>query len=578
MDISVNDSTGTDNNPVLLCNSPLMHEGKTPGIYLYQAEGEEQLIALVIHNETTYETVQLTKAVQSELFDQLVWPTASDSPVTADLAVKLKSNIIPLCELSSLSDDDYTYDSEFDGASSSSEEEDDENKEGYSAFEHLAIGNSAFAEACQTDFRQDLYRLEQADPPLIVSNLDGSFDFLYYYDGKTLRLSPGEFVALAGDFYGTRTPICTGSTKKQRDKLFADAFKTLIPVNSEDKYNVLLKLKEAFGDEIEAAKAGVSDNMQPHDAALCHEEHNDPTILYGKITRYFPYIKTYMEFNSHYMVLLSRNYDHFGGDAELAFGAGYRVAVETAKQAYAKRETAEGTALLSLALTQILFACHYLTDLFAAGHIRTPRRRLIDDVYRRFTFAQSMLPFNSSITAGLITNAMHNEDGYKGLWVSNRTLPQRSRWRLKGDNCYFDPDARGNIYFATEIVSKVLKEIVNVSRLGETIDKREPGKSFYFYRRYIPRVLKNDNERQNIEPLLKPAEKGTHEFAVRKCKETGYDKGDTGYDDNWNPSSVYAALKKHHFLTPRPGEHIKFLSHSDKEFLETEFRRSFPVS
>lgn len=76
-----------------------------------------------------------------------------------------------------------------------------------------------------------------------------------------------------------------------------------------------------------------------------------------------------------YLEVVSHNYDHFGWNNMKAYVSYHRQAIEHARQAFAKRKTNPSASrrLLNRALILNAYADHYLTDAFAAGHIRLPR-------------------------------------------------------------------------------------------------------------------------------------------------------------------------------------------------------------
>ena len=66
------------------------------------------------------------------------------------------------------------------------------------------------------------------------------------------------------------------------------------------------------------------------------------------------------------------------------------------------------------------YAQHFLTDLFSAGHLRTPRRLL----------HQSIASLQSLWLADKVNREMHDEEASAGLWVSNQL---GERWVVYGD-------------------------------------------------------------------------------------------------------------------------------------------------
>lgn len=76
-----------------------------------------------------------------------------------------------------------------------------------------------------------------------------------------------------------------------------------------------------------------------------------------------------------YLEVLSQNYNHFGWNNMVSYVDFHQKALQFAKKSYDLRETnpVQSRALFNKALIFNAYADHYLTDAFAAGHIRVPR-------------------------------------------------------------------------------------------------------------------------------------------------------------------------------------------------------------
>lgn len=76
-----------------------------------------------------------------------------------------------------------------------------------------------------------------------------------------------------------------------------------------------------------------------------------------------------------YLEVVSHNYDHFGWNNMKAYVSYHRQALDQARQAFFKRKSNPSASRRHLHRALILnaYADHYLTDAFAAGHIRLPR-------------------------------------------------------------------------------------------------------------------------------------------------------------------------------------------------------------
>lgn len=113
----------------------------------------------------------------------------------------------------------------------------------------------------------------------------------------------------------------------------------------------------------------LSTEVEMVQAAL--DKGEDPSTVYPKIPDVTGQLQTYTLLRPgecpSYLGLAKINWDHFGQDARTAYNACHSVALQVA---------ARGN--LQLAYAMNAFADHFLQDSFAAGHMRTPRRKLHD--------------------------------------------------------------------------------------------------------------------------------------------------------------------------------------------------------
>ena len=103
------------------------------------------------------------------------------------------------------------------------------------------------------------------------------------------------------------------------------------------------------------------------------------------------------------------------------------------------------------------FGCHFLTDHFAGGHIRVPRRLLAE----RYGVLRGSL---------MMSLKMHNEENAAGLWCCTRaSLNERAKtvWRAYGDGKLLSSEGAHNLMQVQEAVRRSAAEIyaasVNVS-------------------------------------------------------------------------------------------------------------------
>jgi hypothetical protein len=169
-----------------------------------------------------------------------------------------------------------------------------------------------------------------------------------------------------------------------------------------------------------------------------------------------------------YLALSSQNYCHFvcttadrDDDSNEALRL-YRVyhtrALAEARAARAASDS--GSALLG-ALASDAFGCHFLTDLFATGHLRVPRRILGE----RYGILRGAL---------YMTLTMHNEDNVEGLWCTTRRPTEpREVWRAYGDGMLRGEPARAHLRRVQEAVRRSAAEVFAAYCDAETkVDQR----------------------------------------------------------------------------------------------------------
>jgi hypothetical protein len=172
-----------------------------------------------------------------------------------------------------------------------------------------------------------------------------------------LVVTYGQINGLAGDFFGTKQPICKGKDLPARKQLFDAAFKVLANEDS-GKARAEKLLERLKNESYEISKA-----RQPGESGLkAYEKLSDETFQFEVDTKQSGQAPTYLE-------LLQINFDHFGESARLAYNAGHAMAIDTAIQGK-----------LELAYAQNAFADHFLEDSFSSGHFRVPREEMAINV------------------------------------------------------------------------------------------------------------------------------------------------------------------------------------------------------
>lgn len=235
-------------------------------------------------------------------------------------------------------------------------------------------------------------------------------------------------VALAGDFYGVYGEAISlpGGTNEWKTERFKKAFNTLAQAGNEDQVRrIILEIE----DESRAIKL----------SGLPHHCYSNQMMEKNQA---FKKIKHDID------KLLIDNSDHFFIHAEDAYRIGHTLALSEAKKAGQQKDL-EG---LKRAYALDAFACHFLTDLFAAGHIRNQRGALENFLCSQLKFRKNW----AKKLAGVLTGAQHEKDGNEGLNVSNQ---KGEHWRAYGDGCFFESKNKENQEKAFAAIQQSVDEI-----------------------------------------------------------------------------------------------------------------------
>ncbi|KAK4200394.1 hypothetical protein QBC40DRAFT_280159 [Triangularia verruculosa] len=236
-----------------------------------------------------------------------------------------------------------------------------------------------------------------------------------------LQVTYGQINGLAGDFYGTVNPISDGKDLQEQRQRFLRAWYWLAQDTTRNPAEAQ-KILNTLSVEVNSVQAAIN-------------AHKDPSTVYPTI----PDVTGQLQIHTllrpdecpSYLGLAKINWDHFGVDARTAYNACHSVALQVA---------ASGN--LELAYAMNAFGDHFLQDSFAAGHMRTPRRKLHDSVG----------------TADLCAKFMHDEDNAIGLSVKN---PAGRSWHTYGDKRLYDKEDVSNKYEAWNAVRASADEIYN---------------------------------------------------------------------------------------------------------------------
>jgi hypothetical protein len=287
--------------------------------------------------------------------------------------------------------------------------------------EHRQIGN-------RVRVREDAgVRLAPEGCPLLTLSAPGVAD---------VSLTYGDIVALGGDLYGTSTlePISSGTTVDEQVRLFDDAFATLLSGNRAE----LSKIMQIMDDETQTVLNA------PDPVAAFNQLGNTLYLQWNEATGGAPASEGIIGMASNpgrFTSLAKQNLDHFGADAVAAYHAGHLAACRRA-----------GTDL-DTALAMNAFADHFLTDLFASGHIRTPRR-----VLNEYDWILSGAIDRATI-GSLLSRAMHDEENSAGLTVTS-VARAGATWKAYGDRMALSQQADDNIQEAVSAAQVSCDEVV----------------------------------------------------------------------------------------------------------------------
>lgn len=266
---------------------------------------------------------------------------------------------------------------------------------------------------------------------------------------RTIRY--GETVALGGDFYGAPDlqPI---SSSSQPGQTFGAAWWSFEKADSSELDGILSVMQEEQA-AIDAARAA---GQQPSTAFK--KLGDSLSYKWNEITGGAPAdqgrLAAIMN-PGRYLQLAYVNMDHFGADAVKVYLAGHTLAMQGATQLYGQDLSQPQTRQNLLKCYSVnAFADHFLTDLFAGGHVRTPRRALYD------------MSLSVKSESGLLARVMHNEDNSDGVWVKNAN---GETWLVYGDGKELDDVNAENLRRAVAAVQVSADEIAHAATTGQVV-------------------------------------------------------------------------------------------------------------
>lgn len=235
-----------------------------------------------------------------------------------------------------------------------------------------------------------------------------------------VKATYGEIVAFA-DIYGMPDQaISKGASALERRTRFLNAFNTFA-----QNPNVVPEANEIIAvirEEQQFIQNAIANGAQPETA---YHNYGDKTgrrlncITGGGCEENSWWLNP-----GRYLLLANGDYDHFGDDAWIAYKTGHDLAIEEAIAANKTKDIKR----LELAYAMNAYASHFLSDRFAAGHIRTPRDMLPSHV-------------TPAILGSILVRYMHNEENQYGLHVSNA---DGNDWIVFGDHSFYSEKNHDN--------------------------------------------------------------------------------------------------------------------------------------
>jgi hypothetical protein len=307
-----------------------------------------------------------------------------------------------------------------------------------------------------------------------------------------VRLRYGEAISLFGDFYGI-----PGVRLGDGEDFFLGVWSTFAHGDAREMCNILDAMAKERAVVVEAQDQGAS--VADAYARAGNELNGD----YNRATGGGSFVSSLFP-QGRFLKLASVNFDHFGADAMAAYRAGHAAACHAARAAAAEPDDAARRRGLERAYLMNACADHFLTDLFASGHLRVPRRALHERGW-------------IDLVGDLLAKCMHDEDNRRGLAVRNA---RGDAWQAFGDQRFHaDEHAEGRA-LAREAVAISAAEVWAAFDTGA-----EPA---FGALRIVPDLGDALTNAANHAPLF------ILDGGVLKRRQRLTDLGCRDYTDDWN--------------------------------------------
>ncbi len=286
-------------------------------------------------------------------------------------------------------------------------------------------------------------------------------------NGVTQKLSFAQIVYLAGDFMGDPKTQIGGHSEDINKNNFDINFRIMTSTPAKDYLPEIIKI---VNEELQNNSKNIA-NHEPFDIP------DEDNIRFNCATGGGCNKVTFLTNFGLYMKLASNNYDHFGKDAIDSYLAGHSLALNLAKVAKSDDD-------LRMAYAYEAYADHFLTDLFASGHLRTPRRDIV-----------TWCNHTPQTVSSFLTKVMHDQDNKNGIYITNQA---GKSWKTYGDKDLYINDNSESLKQALLVIQKSVDQIYNVYR-GVT----EPDQAYNQAKQELPNLSAINTDSRSTPPLFK---------------------------------------------------------------------------
>ncbi|KAF4466240.1 phosphatidylcholine-hydrolyzing phospholipase C [Fusarium albosuccineum] len=194
----------------------------------------------------------------------------------------------------------------------------------------------------------------------------------------------------------------------------------------------------------------------------------------------FCHIPTDKEFN---VILYEATHAVHKDDAVMAYCVGHTRSLEIAREASNMPASEKKTEKLRLAYIYEPFAAHYLTDIFSAGHLRSPRRQM----HTTHNYQMSLAGLRDVPIWDMQNRYMHDDDSATGIIVRN---DRGDQWIEYGDKQFFEPQAVVNPARCMHCLTESVRGVYRVGFAStKSIGTWSDNKSWFAATKLVPQPM-----------------------------------------------------------------------------------------